>query len=123
MSLLFPTEAGLRPADIYGGPNGALAQLKRLEAWFAAQRDFCFYSSSVLIIYEVRLLSVPCAWQWCCTRNPSTARCMTQDTAFHVHQEQAEACAVPCTFALSREKACSASHLMAGVTGRTLCGP
>jgi len=53
-----PTEAGLRPADIYGGPNGALAQLKRLEAWFAAQRDFCFYSSSVLIIYEVRLLSV-----------------------------------------------------------------
>ena len=47
-------EAGLRPADIYGGPNGALAQLKRLEAWFAAQRDFCFYSSSVLIIYEVQ---------------------------------------------------------------------
>ena len=51
-------EAGLRPADIYGGSNGALAQLKRLEAWFAAQRDFCFYSSSVLIIYEVRLVAV-----------------------------------------------------------------
>ena len=62
-SVRLSTEAGLRPADIYGGPNGALAQLKRLEAWFAAQRDFCFYSSSVLIIYEVRLLSVspvPC---------------------------------------------------------------
>lgn len=45
-------EAGLRSADIYSGPNGAIAQLRRLEAWFAAQREFCFYSSSVLIIYE-----------------------------------------------------------------------
>ena len=45
-------EAGLRPADIYSGPNGAIAQLRRLESWFAVQRDFCFYSSSVLIIYE-----------------------------------------------------------------------
>lgn len=46
------TEAGLRPADIYGGPDGAIAQLRRLEAWFSTQKDFCFYSSSVLVIYE-----------------------------------------------------------------------
>ena len=30
-------EAGLRPADIYGGPRAAIAQLKELEAWFQAR--------------------------------------------------------------------------------------
>ncbi|BDA44752.1 Inositol polyphosphate multikinase IPK2 [Coccomyxa sp. Obi] len=45
-------EAGLRPVDVYGGPNGAFAQLQQLAAWFQLQRDFQFYSSSVLIIYE-----------------------------------------------------------------------
>lgn len=45
-------EAGLTPKDIYGGPKGAIAQLAGLTAWFAQQTEFCFYSSSVLIIYE-----------------------------------------------------------------------
>ncbi len=27
-------EAGLRPADVYGGPSGACAQLQQLAAWF-----------------------------------------------------------------------------------------
>lgn len=45
-------EAGLTPKDIYGGPRGAIAQLAGLADWFAHQREFCFYSSSVLIIYE-----------------------------------------------------------------------
>mmetsp|Transcript_14695 Transcript_14695/g.44358 ORF Transcript_14695/g.44358 Transcript_14695/m.44358 type:complete len:789 (+) Transcript_14695:333-2699(+) len=45
-------EAGLTPKDIYGGPQGAIAQLAGLTAWFAQQTEFCFYSSSVLIIYE-----------------------------------------------------------------------
>jgi 1D-myo-inositol-tetrakisphosphate 5-kinase/inositol-polyphosphate multikinase len=40
-------EHGLRPADVYvGGGGGAIAQLEALEAWFAVQRDFHFYSSS-----------------------------------------------------------------------------
>jgi len=30
-------EAGLRPADVYGGARGAIAQLKELEAWFQAR--------------------------------------------------------------------------------------
>ncbi len=45
-------EAGLTPKDIYGGPRGAIAQLAGLAEWFSHQREFCFYSSSVLIIYE-----------------------------------------------------------------------
>lgn len=45
-------EAGLRPIDIYGGRNGAISQLQQLEQWFQAQREFYFYSSSVLLIYE-----------------------------------------------------------------------
>lgn len=40
------------PKDIYGGPHGAIAQLAGLADWFEHQREFCFYSSSVLIIYE-----------------------------------------------------------------------
>jgi inositol-polyphosphate multikinase len=40
------------PKDIYGGPRGAIAQLAGLADWFEHQREFCFYSSSVLIIYE-----------------------------------------------------------------------
>lgn len=43
---------GLRPVDVYGGERGAVAALQALEAWFARQREFMFYSSSVLIIYE-----------------------------------------------------------------------
>ena len=54
MSWLLKTaaEAGLMPKDIYGGPRGAIAQLAGLADWFEHQREFCFYSSSVLIIYE-----------------------------------------------------------------------
>ena len=39
-------EQGLRPADVYGSAGGAIEQLEALEAWFAVQRDFHFYSSS-----------------------------------------------------------------------------
>lgn len=45
-------EAGLRPIDIFGGRTGSIAQLQQLEQWFQTQREFFFYSSSVLIIYE-----------------------------------------------------------------------
>ena len=45
-------EAGLRPIDIFGGRTGSIAQLQQLEQWFQSQREFFFYSSSVLIIYE-----------------------------------------------------------------------
>ena len=45
-------EAGLRPIDIFGGRSGSIAQLQQLEQWFQSQREFFFYSSSVLIIYE-----------------------------------------------------------------------
>lgn len=45
-------EAGLRPIDIFGGRSGSIAQLQQLEQWFQTQREFFFYSSSVLIVYE-----------------------------------------------------------------------
>ncbi len=46
------TEGGVRPADIFGGPDGAIAQLKSLQEWFERQKEYYFYSSSVLIMYE-----------------------------------------------------------------------
>lgn len=42
----------MRPEHVYGGAGGAIAQLQSLEAWFELQREFHFYSSSVLILYE-----------------------------------------------------------------------
>lgn len=45
-------EGGVRPEHVYGGPHGAIAQLQSLESWFELQREFHFYSSSVLILYE-----------------------------------------------------------------------
>ena len=39
-------------SKVYGGCFGAVAQLRQLESWFRHQRDFQFYSSSVLILYE-----------------------------------------------------------------------
>jgi hypothetical protein len=39
-------EHGLRPVDVYGGPTGAVAQLRDLEAWFSHQVDFHFNSAS-----------------------------------------------------------------------------
>ena len=50
--ILCCAEHGLRPADVYGGPAGVVAQLRSLEAWFRRQREFQFYSASVLILYE-----------------------------------------------------------------------
>ncbi|WOG99334.1 hypothetical protein DCAR_0518682 [Daucus carota subsp. sativus] len=37
---------------VYGGPNGILAQLLELKAWFEEQTLFHFYSCSVLFMYE-----------------------------------------------------------------------
>jgi 1D-myo-inositol-tetrakisphosphate 5-kinase/inositol-polyphosphate multikinase len=45
-------EHGLKPSDVYGGAGGAVAQLEDLAAWFRLQREFRFYSASVLILYE-----------------------------------------------------------------------
>lgn len=45
-------EAGLTASKVYGGCFGAVAQLRELESWFRHQREFHFYSSSVLILYE-----------------------------------------------------------------------
>lgn len=49
---MFASTGVLTPADVYGGPNGAIAQLKSLEEWFESQRSFLFYAASVLIVYE-----------------------------------------------------------------------
>ncbi|GBG73573.1 hypothetical protein CBR_g16917 [Chara braunii] len=38
--------------EVYGGEYGLIAQLRRLESWFAEQSKYHFYSSSVLLIYE-----------------------------------------------------------------------
>ena len=43
---------GLCAVDVYGGPRGALAQLRELEEWFESQTEFHFFSASVLILYE-----------------------------------------------------------------------
>ena len=45
-------EQGLRPADVYGGPQGAVAQLQALASWFELQSEFHLYSASLLILYE-----------------------------------------------------------------------
>ncbi len=37
-------EAGLCPAHVYGGPTGAIEQLKCLERWFAVSRHAQFFS-------------------------------------------------------------------------------
>lgn len=62
------TEHGLRPADVYGSAGGAIAQLEALEAWFAVQRDFHFYSSSgeqrlccVVVLRAPAVAAVECA--------------------------------------------------------------
>eukprot|EP01026_Neomeris_dumetosa_P083656 TRINITY_DN97429_c0_g1_i3.p1 TRINITY_DN97429_c0_g1~~TRINITY_DN97429_c0_g1_i3.p1 ORF type:complete len:334 (+),score=31.30 TRINITY_DN97429_c0_g1_i3:61-1002(+) len=44
--------AGLRPQDIYGGPQGVVSQLRELQRWFNNQTYYHLYSSSVLILYE-----------------------------------------------------------------------
>uniref|UniRef100_A0A803PNE4 Inositol polyphosphate multikinase n=1 Tax=Cannabis sativa TaxID=3483 RepID=A0A803PNE4_CANSA len=38
--------------NVYGGPNGVLAQLLMLKKWFEDQTLFHFYSCSVLMVYE-----------------------------------------------------------------------
>ncbi|KAK2080304.1 hypothetical protein QBZ16_000157 [Prototheca wickerhamii] len=38
--------------DVFGGPNGAVAQLQALLAWMETQTTFKFYSSSILLMYE-----------------------------------------------------------------------
>ena len=43
---------GLYAVNVYGGPRGALAQLRELEEWFESQTEFHFFSASVLILYE-----------------------------------------------------------------------
>ena len=45
-------EHGLRPADVYGGPSGVVAQLRALESWFEMQEEFHLYSASLLFLYE-----------------------------------------------------------------------
>jgi hypothetical protein len=45
-------EHGLKAADVYAAPGGAVEQLRALEAWFEMQQEFSFYSSSILLLYE-----------------------------------------------------------------------
>jgi Inositol polyphosphate kinase len=45
-------EHGLRPSDVYGGDQGAVAQLQALESWFQVQKEFHLYSASLLLLYE-----------------------------------------------------------------------
>jgi len=45
-------EHGLRPADVYGGDQGVVAQLRALESWFQVQKEFHLYSASLLFLYE-----------------------------------------------------------------------
>lgn len=42
----------LRPQDVFGGANGALAQLQALEEVFRAQTAFNLYSASLLLCYD-----------------------------------------------------------------------
>ena len=39
--LRFTDNDTLSPADVYGGPSGAVAQLQRLEAWFQVRSYLC----------------------------------------------------------------------------------
>lgn len=45
-------EHGLRPADVYGGDQGVVAQLRALESWFKVQKEFHLFSASLLLLYE-----------------------------------------------------------------------
>lgn len=45
-------EHGIRPADVYGGDQGVVAQLRALESWFQVQKEFHLYSASLLLLYE-----------------------------------------------------------------------
>ena len=67
---------GLNAENVYGGPQGALAQLQELESWFRQQTEFHFYSSSVLLIYEGQ------------AKSPEEARVQVKLIDFaHTHQE------------------------------------
>lgn len=44
----------LTPKDIFGGPDGAVAKIRALQAWFESQRSLLFFAASILVIYEVR---------------------------------------------------------------------
>ncbi|ESQ31763.1 hypothetical protein EUTSA_v10004707mg [Eutrema salsugineum] len=39
-------------SEVYGGPNGILAQLLELKAWFETQTIYHFNSCSILMVYE-----------------------------------------------------------------------
>ena len=45
-------ESGLRPIDVYGGPDGVIRQLEKIEEWVQLQNEFSFFSSSILVMYE-----------------------------------------------------------------------
>ncbi|XP_073041532.1 inositol polyphosphate multikinase beta-like [Primulina eburnea] len=42
---------------VYGGPSGILSQLLELKAWFEDQTMYCFYSCSILLMFENELTS------------------------------------------------------------------
>ncbi len=76
----------MTPKDIFGGPDGAIAKIRALQAWFESQRSLLFFAASILVIYEVRLKmcrSPPMSFST--PRNPSglhyrlaTNRCSTR---------------------------------------------
>ncbi|GIL95636.1 hypothetical protein Vretimale_1606 [Volvox reticuliferus] len=48
----FGTNGLLSPRDVYCGPQGAVAQIRSLKAWFETQQSLLFFAASVLIVYE-----------------------------------------------------------------------
>lgn len=51
LAIFANNEAGLRPADVYAGPSGAIAQLQQLAAWFqvGATPLNCYQLDSALV--------------------------------------------------------------------------
>lgn len=54
----FASNGSLTPKDIFGGPDGAVAKIRALQAWFESQRSLLFFAASILVIYEGTATSV-----------------------------------------------------------------
>ncbi|PNW75907.1 hypothetical protein CHLRE_12g555450v5 [Chlamydomonas reinhardtii] len=48
----FANNGAIGPDAVYGGPNGAVAQIRALQSWFESQRSLVFFAASILVIYE-----------------------------------------------------------------------
>mmetsp|Transcript_12263 Transcript_12263/g.38846 ORF Transcript_12263/g.38846 Transcript_12263/m.38846 type:complete len:197 (+) Transcript_12263:906-1496(+) len=48
----FGSSGGVVPAHVFGGKHGLITALEDMVAWFEEQREYVFYSSSILVLYE-----------------------------------------------------------------------